>query len=85
MKLIIMTDKIEKAILELYDRWKGLEKTSKRSDRCTKQFFKDKEEKFKEHLDMPMDISKTKPEQILKNCKIIDWKEDLEHFEAAAF
>jgi len=79
MKLIIMTDKIEKKISDLYHEWKELEKSSKRKDRCMKDSFKEKENNFLEKLKLPMDITKNNPEEILRKSKIIEWKDDLIH------
>ena len=59
MKLIIMDDKIESKELSLFKEWKELEKTSKRKERCEKDFFKHK-------LDITMNIAKLYTEGILK-------------------
>ena len=66
MKLIIMDNKIESKVLSLFKEWKELEKTSKRKDRCEKDFFKQKVATFQtDKLDMPM-LAKLDAEGILR-------------------
>ena len=79
MKLIIMTSKIEKKIANLYQEWKDLEKTSRRKDRSMNESFRKKEKDFEQKLELPMNIAKSNPKEILRKSKVIDWKDELTH------
>ena len=83
LKLIVMDDKIEAKVLSIFKEWKELEKTSRRKDRCEKDYFKMKVETFQtDKLDMPMNIAKQNAEDILRyNSRITCWKEDYAHLQ----
>lgn len=61
----------------MYQEWKELEKTSKWNNRCKKDCFKEKT--FLDKLELPMDITKHNPEEILRTSKLIEWENDLIH------
>ena len=80
-KMIISDDNGRRKIISIWKTWKDLEKTSRRTDRAKKDSFIRKQEDFVVNvLDMPLNITRTDFENILKNDSgITDWKEDVKH------
>ena len=66
--------------MKLYREWSDLRASSLRTDRNNTVNFKNKEQKLKDDLCMPMNICKVNAEEILrKKSGITDWEEDLQH------
>ena len=81
-KKIISEDKyIRTKILDLWNKWRSLKKTSLRPERASKPSFKRQEEDFVTmELDMPFNILCRDYEDNLKHeAGIKDWKDDLQH------
>ena len=81
-KKFISDDKyIKTMILDLWNKWMGLKKTSLRPDRASKPSFKRKEEDFVNmELDMPFNILCRNYEDNMRlEAGIKDWREDLQH------
>ena len=80
-KMIISDDNGRRKIVSIRKTWKDLEKTSRTPDGAMKDSFIRKQEDFLVNvLDMPLNITRTDFENILKNDSgITDWKEDVKH------
>ena len=80
-KLVIMDDKIETKINNLYKEWQKLECESKRKDRISKTFDQRQKTFVEDTLENPMNIAKKNAKDIFEKSGIKDWEEDFKHFE----
>ena len=82
-KLVIMDNKIDAMILALHKEWLDLERTTRRKDRCKKEFFKLKQKHFLEDtLETPLNISKANSRDIFEQKSgILEWAEDYTHLQ----
>ena len=80
-KLVIMDDKIESKINNLYKEWQKLECESKRKDRISKTFDQRQKTFVEDTLENPMNIAKKNAKDIFEKSGIKDWEEDFKHFE----
>ena len=80
-KMISEDFNIRRKILNLWEQWKEMERTSRRKDRCATPSFLERQVKFdQEVLDMPFNILAEGYAEILQHeSGIKDWKEDLQH------
>ena len=59
IKIVKRDIQISEMVVDLYKKWKSLEMESRRPDRSASDSFRDKEDKYKELLELPFNISKT--------------------------
>ena len=82
IKLVVMDNKIENKILNLYRDYHKLELENRRKDRTKGKSFELKQKTFlEETLDTPMNLAKRDSWSIFEKSGILDWKEDFTHLE----
>ena len=75
---IIKSDRhVAEKVVELYKRWKSLEKESRRPDRALKNSFVVKQQNFISDLELPFDIRKVDAETTIQQSGTIYWREEV--------
>ena len=79
LKIVIRDQRISETIMKLFKMWRSMEQDSRRPDRSSKPTFQTKLKIFKEDLEMPLNISKQKANEIIHSSGIKDWQEEVMH------
>ena len=81
IKLVVMDNKIENKILNLYRDYHKLELENRRKRTKGKSFELKQKRFMEETLDTPMNLAKRDSWSIFEKSGILDWKEDFTHLE----
>ena len=79
VKMIKKDEKIQEKIIELYKKWRNLDESSWRMNRCILDSFKSKVKLMEKELFMPFNVCKQAAEAIIKSSGIIDWEEETKY------
>ena len=82
LKIVDQDHRISETVVNLFRRWKNIEKDSRRLDRSSKPTFQAKLQKLKEDLQMPLNIAKQKAADIIRSSGIKDWQEEVAYLSA---
>ena len=79
LKIIKSDRKIGDKLVELHQRWRNLEKESRRPARAAGRAFMEKQVRLGLELELPFDIRKKEAGLVLERSGNIDWREDVEY------